>query len=126
MLAKPGLQQAGTLGREGLVQECDRIVRHREINTGKAKALPGRGCESAEVSHVAGVVSGTSEQRTRTIVMPELVYVARTQLSITASCCSSFSLPFPCKPAILLPQHSGIACLAHAPTPALNYVGGLS
>lgn len=36
---------------------------HGELNTGKAKTIPGHGCESAGVSHVAGITLGTEGQR---------------------------------------------------------------
>lgn len=36
---------------------------HGELNTGKAKTVAGHGCESAGVSHVAGIALGMGGQR---------------------------------------------------------------
>lgn len=52
-----------TLSREDFVQEHDHSVLHRELNTGKAKTIPGHRCESAGVSHVAGIALGMGGQR---------------------------------------------------------------
>lgn len=52
-----------TLSREDFIQEYDHTVPHRELNTGKAKTVPCHGCESAGVSHVAGIVLGMGGQR---------------------------------------------------------------
>ena len=51
-----------TLSRGDFVQEYDHTVMHGELNTGKAKTIPGHGCESA-VSHVAGIAVGMGGQR---------------------------------------------------------------
>lgn len=47
-----------TLSSEDFVQEHDHVVLHGELNTGKAKTVPGHEHESAGVSHVAGIVLG--------------------------------------------------------------------
>lgn len=36
---------------------------HRELNTGEAKTVPGHGCESAGVSHVASIALGMGGQK---------------------------------------------------------------
>lgn len=52
-----------TLSSEDFVQEHDHAVLHEELNTGKAKAVPGHERESAGVSHVAGIVLGMGGQK---------------------------------------------------------------